>query len=91
MYTGIAEVEVYHKKVREVLFYKKILNADMKEENTNIKKMIRMMVGSHFKYSPIPPHTPASILSVLDFLSLAGILINNLGVSNPFQRLHTSG
>lgn len=34
-------------------------------------KMIRIMVASHPKYSAKPPQTPASILSVLDFLNLA--------------------
>jgi len=43
------------------------------EENTRIRKMIRTMVGSHLRYCPIPPHTPAIILSVRDFLSFAGI------------------
>jgi|GEM_PF-5991232 len=61
-----------------------------KEEKNKIKKMIRMMVGSHFKYSPIPPHTPAIILSVRDFLSLAGILFSNLRVSGPLHRVNTN-
>lgn len=40
MYTGIAEVEIYLKKVREVLFYKKIAKVDVKEENINLEKDI---------------------------------------------------
>lgn len=40
MYTGIAEIEVYLKKIREVLFYKKIAKVDIKEENTNVEKDI---------------------------------------------------
>lgn len=40
MYTGIAEVEIYLKKIREVLFYKKIVNVDVKEKNINIEKDI---------------------------------------------------
>ncbi len=40
MYTGIAEVEVYLRKIREVIFYKKIANVDVKEANINIEKNI---------------------------------------------------
>jgi formamidopyrimidine-DNA glycosylase len=40
MYTGIAEVEIYLRKIREVLFYKKIVNVDVKENNINIEKDI---------------------------------------------------
>ena len=31
------------------------------------------MVGSHPRYSARPEHTPANILSLLDFLNFAGI------------------
>lgn len=34
---------------------------------------MRTIVGSQPRYSPIPPQTPASILFVRDFLSLAAI------------------
>lgn len=40
MYTGIAEVEIYLRKTREVLFYKKIVNVDVKEKNISIEKDI---------------------------------------------------
>lgn len=47
-----------------------------KDEKTRIRKMIRTMVGSHLRYSPIPPHTPAIILFMRDFLSFAGIKLS---------------
>ncbi len=37
MYTGLAEIEVYLKKIREVLFYKKIEQAYVKEANINLE------------------------------------------------------
>ena len=40
MYTGIVEIDVYAKKVRETLFYKKITEVEVKEENINIEKNI---------------------------------------------------
>ncbi len=43
------------------------------EESMSTTKRIRMRVGSHLRYSPIPPQTPAIILSVRDFLSFAGM------------------
>ena len=39
MYTGIVEVEIYLKKVREVLFYKKIAKVDVVEKNVNLEKI----------------------------------------------------
>ncbi len=45
------------------------------DENTKIRKMMRTMVESQPRYSAIPPQTPAIILSVRDFLSLAGMMI----------------
>ncbi|MDD4343125.1 MAG: hypothetical protein PHH19_02010 [Eubacteriales bacterium] len=52
MYTGIAEVEIYLRKIREVLFYKKILKVDVKEINTNIEKKIfeDALTGQMFIY-----------------------------------------
>ncbi len=52
MYTGIAEVEIYLRKIREVLFYKKIVKVDVKEENTNIEKKIfeDALTGQMFIY-----------------------------------------
>jgi len=49
---------------------------DPTDEKTRIRKMIRMMVESHPRYSAIPPQTPATILSVCDFLSLAGMIMS---------------
>lgn len=43
------------------------------ENSINNRKMILTTVGSNFKYSPIPPQTPAIFLLILDFLSFAGI------------------
>jgi formamidopyrimidine-DNA glycosylase len=52
MYTGIAEVEIYLRKIREVLFYKKIVKADVKEKNINIEKKIfeDALTGQMFIY-----------------------------------------
>lgn len=38
MYTGLAEVEIYLRKIREVLFYKKIAQAQANEANINMEK-----------------------------------------------------
>lgn len=37
MYTGLAEIEIYLRKIREVLFYKKIDQAHVKEANINME------------------------------------------------------
>ncbi len=52
MYTGIVEVEIYLRKIREVLFYKKIVKADVKEKNINIEKKIfeDALTGQMFIY-----------------------------------------
>ena len=49
---------------------------DPTDEKIRIRKMTRMMVESQPRYSAIPPQTPATILSVCDFLSLAGMLMS---------------
>lgn len=52
MYTGIAEVEVYLRKIREVLFYRKIAKVEVKEENISIEKEIfeKALVGQMIIY-----------------------------------------
>ncbi len=52
MYTGIAEVEVYTKKIRETLFYKKIVDVKVNEANINIEKDIfeNALKGQMFIY-----------------------------------------
>lgn len=52
MYTGIVEVEIYLKKVREVLFYKKIAKVDVVEKNVNLEKEIfeNSLIGQMFIY-----------------------------------------
>lgn len=57
--------------------------ANIKYTSTAVPKLeIRMSanniltnVESHLRYSAKPPQTPASILSVLDFLNLAGMIV----------------
>ena len=46
-----------------------IIQVVVHPNNTNSN---RIMVGSIFKYSPIPPHTPQSTLFVLDLYNLFG-------------------
>lgn len=58
------------------------------EEKTSTKKMIRTMVESHPRYSAIPPHTPASILSVRDFLSLAAIILSFCPLCDDYNCLY---
>ena len=52
MYTGIVEVEVFTKKIRETLFYKKITAVEVREENINIEKDIfeSALMGQMFIY-----------------------------------------
>lgn len=52
MYTGIVETEVYTKKIRESLFYKKITDVTVKESNINLEKDIfeKTLLGQLFIY-----------------------------------------
>lgn len=82
------------RRMHNLLDYSGITSAKIKYSNTGlpqprkvkITNMILTIVGSHPRYSAIPPHTPEIILSVLDFFNLALIIrfIYGILVYHPY-------